>query len=82
MRKKSMSLSEAKDSIERLKGKLVQIKVNKGRKRILRYSGRVLELYPSVFTLKIDGDKNVEQLSCSYSDVICGDIVLVDSGGI
>ncbi len=76
MRKKTMSLTEAKDNIERLKGKMIQIKVNKGRKRVVKYSGEVVGVYPSVFTLRIDGDSLIDKLSCSYSDVICGDIVL------
>jgi len=76
MKKKTMSLTEAKSNIERLKGKLVQIKVNKGRKRVVKYCGEVVGVYPSVFTVRIDGDALVDKLSCSYSDVICGDIVL------
>ena len=76
MRKRTMSLSEAKSSIEGLKGKLIEIKVNKGRKRVVKYLGEVVDVYPSVFTLRIDGDELIDKLSCSYSDVICGDVVL------
>lgn len=76
MRKRTMSLSEAKNNIEGLKGKLIEIKVNKGRKRVVKYSGEVVGVYPSVFTLRIDGDEFIDKLSCSYSDVICGDVVL------
>lgn len=78
MRKKTMSISEARSSIEKLKGKLVQIKVNKGRKKVVKYRGEVTDVYPSLFTMRIDGDALLDKLSCSYSDVICGDIVLQD----
>ncbi len=76
MRKSSMSIDEVKSYIGSLKGRALKISVNKGRKRIVRYDGSIEEVYPSVFTLKIHGDKNVNKLSCSYSDVVCGDIKL------
>lgn len=76
MHKASISIDEVKQKISALKGVAVRISVNKGRKRIVRYDGEVLEIYPSVFTLKINGDKHLEMLSCSYSDVVCGDIAL------
>lgn len=74
MRKSAMSIDEVKTYVDSLKGRSLKISVNKGRKRIVRYDGSIEEIYPSVFTLKIHGDKNVNMLSCSYSDVICGDI--------
>ena len=76
MHKASVSIDEVKQKISALKGVAVRISVNKGRKRIVKYDGEVIEIYPSVFTLKINGDKNLDILSCSYSDVVCGDIAL------
>ncbi len=43
---------------------------------MLKYDGEIAQLYPAVFTLRITSDKNVDLLSFSYSDVICGDIKL------
>jgi len=76
MRKVNNSIEQVKDFIAKLQGKLLKISVNRGRKRIVRYVGSILETYPQVFVLKIDNDKHIEKLSCSYSDVICGDIKL------
>lgn len=76
MRKRVMSMDEVRSYVSSLKGDPLEVRVNKGRKRIVRYKGCIDEVYPSVFTLKIHGDKNLSMLSCSYSDVICGDIVL------
>lgn len=76
MKKKAVSAREVRDNITALKGKMLQIKVNKGRKRIIKYSGEIDEILPSLFTMSIIGEKNVTRLSCSYSDVICGDIVI------
>ena len=76
MRKSAMSIDEVKSYIGSLKGRELKISVNKGRKRIVKYDGSIEEVYPSVFTLKIHGEKNLSKLSCSYSDVVCGDIKL------
>ncbi|MBE5730803.1 MAG: hypothetical protein E7350_02475 [Clostridiales bacterium] len=76
MKKKAVSTREVRDNITALKGKMLQIKINKGRKRIIKYNGEIDEILPSLFTMSIIGEKNVTRLSCSYSDVICGDIVI------
>ena len=78
MKKKAVSAQEVKDNITALKGKMLQIKVNKGRKRIIKYSGTIEEVLPSLFTKNIVGEKNISHLSCSYSDVICGDVILTE----
>ncbi len=69
-------MDETKAFVAGLLGQPLKIAVNKGRKRIVRYSGRVLAVYPQVFTLKIVGSKTTELLSCSYADLICGEIKL------
>ena len=76
MKRKAVSAKEIRDSVAALKGKLLQIKVNKGRKRVVKYSGEIDEVLPSLFTMNIVGEKNLFKLSCSYSDVICGDVIL------
>jgi len=76
MRKVNNSIEQVKELINTLQGKSLKISVNKGRKRIVRYTGSIVETYPQVFVLKIENDKHIDKLSCSYSDVICGDIKL------
>ena len=76
MRKNAMSIEEAKKHIRALQGAPLEISVNKGRKKVIRYDGKIADVYPSVFTLAISDDKNINMLSCSYSDFICGDIEL------
>lgn len=77
MRKKSMSLIEVKDNIASLKGKMLDIKINKGRKKIVKCVGEVVDIYPSVFTMRISGDES-GVMACSYNDVICGTVSLSD----
>ncbi len=74
MRKKVISIEEAKRHIGTLVGQSLTISVNKGRKKVVNYDGMIGDVYPSVFTLQITDDKNISMLSCSYSDFICGDI--------
>jgi uncharacterized protein Veg len=77
MRKVNNSIENVKAFMLQLIGKELKISVNKGRKRIIKYNGSIDTLYPQVFVLKIDDNKDIKSLSCSYHDVICGDIKLI-----
>ena len=76
IRKRAVSIEEIKSEVLSLEGQKLKISVNKGRKKVVKYDGELSGVYPSVFILKITGDKTINSLSCSYSDVICGDIKL------
>jgi len=76
MRKVNNSIDKVKEFISTLEGKSLKISVNKGRKRIIKYTGSIQQLYPQVFVLNINNNKDIKSLSCSYNDVICGDIKL------
>ena len=69
-------MEEVKTEINALVGKSVKVVVNRGRKKTEKYNGTVIFTYPNLFVLKINGDANLEQMSCSYKDVICGEIKL------
>lgn len=72
MRQRAISINEVKLKIAELKGKDLSVAVNKGRKKITRMSGVIVDTFPSVFTFRA---KEGDLVSFSYSDVICGDIV-------
>ena len=74
MRKSIFNLNEIKEKIFSIKGKNVDVSINHGRKKISNYSGVVENIYPSVFTIKIVGDDQLKNVTCSYSDVLCGDV--------
>ena len=76
MRKAKYELSTVKERVAELKGHPVKMLVNRGRKRIARFTGVLENTYPSVFTVRIDNSKSVDLLSYSYSDVLCGDVKL------
>lgn len=65
-------MEEVKRKIAELKGKDLSVAVNRGRKKVTRMSGVIVDLFPSVFTFRAAAG---DLVSFSYSDVICGDIV-------
>ncbi len=72
MRKIIFGLDEIKVKITNLKGQNVQMKINRGRKKIENVSAIIKDVYPSVFTIKTVDDK---LQTFSYFDVMCGNVV-------
>lgn len=74
MRKVNHNVSTVIEEIERLKGSSISMKINKGRKKVEKYQGIIENVYPSIFTVNIGDGKN--PLSYSYTEVLCGDVVI------
>ncbi|PRO64389.1 Veg family protein [Alkalicoccus urumqiensis] len=65
------TLAEIKQALEANVGKKVTIQANGGRKKMIERSGLLENIYPSVFTVKLDKDEySIERLSYSYTDVL------------
>lgn len=77
MRKLGMSLNEVKDKIRALKGSNVTLTINRGRKKIDRFQATVENIYPSVFTVKVDQINQLDTQTFSYFDVLCGDVEIL-----
>ena len=75
MRKISYGLDDIKMKIGNLKGQNVEMKINRGRKKIERVTAIIKDVYPSVFTIKTSDEK---LQTFSYFDVLCGNVVLSD----
>ena len=73
MKKQTINLDLIKTKVEELKGKDVKIRLNKGRNRIQFLKGKIDETYSSVFVIQIY-DGIFDRLSCTYQDVLCGDV--------
>lgn len=73
MKKQVCNLDVIKNKIEQLKGKDLKIRLNKGRNKIQFFKGRIDQVYSSVFVVKIESDV-FDRLSCTYQDVLCGDV--------
>ena len=76
MRKIKLCMDSIRLQILSLKGGRVTMYINKGRKKIIKLSGVVIDVYPSVFTVKIEGSKSLDIQSYSFSDVLTGDVRL------
>lgn len=74
MRKVNYSVQTVIEEIERLKGSSISMEVSKGRRKTEKYQGIIENVYPSIFTVNIGEGKN--PLSYSYTEVLCGDVVI------
>ena len=73
MKKQACNLEVIKNKITELKGKDVKIRLNRGRNKIQFFKGKIDQIYSSVFVVKIESDV-FDRLSCTYQDVLCGDV--------
>lgn len=73
MRKINYGLDDIKQKISQMKGQSVQMKINRGRKKIESVTAMIKDVYPSVFTIKTSDEK---LQTFSYFDVLCGNVVL------
>lgn len=74
MRKNNVDMEEIKRKIALLKGKLIYLTINKGRNRIVKLNAYIDQVYPSMFIIKPNEKVDLDRMSYSYSDVLCGDI--------
>jgi len=78
MKKAPLTLADIKNKIDELVGREVAMQVCRGRKQVKNYTGVVENAFKSVFVVRLtSGSDVVSQLSYSYSDVLCGEVVLV-----
>jgi len=77
MRKTPLTIASVRDKINELVGKDINMQVCRGRKQIKKYTGVVENTYQRVFVVRLtDGDLTVPQLSYSYNDVVCGEVII------
>ena len=71
-----MSIDEVKTKILLLKGREVEMNINRGRKKFDTLSGTIKDVYPSVFTVAL-GDNSTSVQTFSYYDVLCGNVIFL-----
>lgn len=64
------SLEQAKQHVRTLVGKNIMFKVNKGRNKYAVYSGKINNVYPSIFTIEAANEDETKTMSYSYNDVL------------
>ncbi len=70
------ALLEIKQKISSLKGNTIKLKINRGRNKIEIFEAIIESVYPSVFTVKVNANKQLPSQTFSYYDVLCGDVVM------
>ena len=76
--KKVADITAAQNAVQRLLGKKVVVKLNKGRRKIKHYNGVVTEAHSNVFVVQLYGEL-FDRISCSYTDMLCGEVSLSES---
>ncbi|MBQ7339421.1 MAG: Veg family protein [Clostridia bacterium] len=78
MIKNNCSLSQVKATIEKMREKEVDVRVNLGRNKYVSFSGKLVGVYPALFTVS-PTDKNFRgKTTYSYSEYMCGKVKLVE----
>ncbi|MDD4110740.1 MAG: Veg family protein [Clostridia bacterium] len=81
MKRRSINLEEIKDKIRDLRGLNISMAINRGRKKIDKFSAIIDNVYPSVFTVKVDETNQQNIQTFSYFDVLCGDVEITRISG-
>lgn len=76
--KKLLTLSDVRSKINSLKGQNIELKVNKGRNKIVSLTAIIDQVYPSMFVISPTSKVDLDRKSYSYSDVLCGDVMFIE----
>ena len=68
------NLLAVKDRIKSFYEKQVDVKVNLGRNKTVRFSGRLTGIYPALFTISPDDKEYIGRTSYAYSEILCGNV--------
>ncbi|MDO4605090.1 MAG: Veg family protein [Helcococcus sp.] len=69
--KRSEALASIRNEVEEIIGKKVQLKADKGRKRIVTRVGYIENAFPNLFTVRVNNDFDESlTLSYTYADVL------------
>ena len=78
MKKMPDTLDNIKQRILEMKGKEVNLKINRGRRKTSSYRARIEDVYASVFTVKSLSQELESIFTYSYNDILCGDVKIVN----
>ncbi len=76
MIKPTKDISAVKSAIKSILYKDVEVKVNLGRNKYALYSGKLTGVYPALFTVSPNNEQYKGKTSFSYSEVMCGNVVI------
>lgn len=73
MKKNLKTIQNVREDLNKMKGEKVNMLVNRGRKKIVRFDAVLVDTYPSVFTVMPEDDEQNKQ-SFSYTEILCGNV--------
>lgn len=76
---KQNDVNKVRNAVMSHTGRRVKIRINRGRHKIDETVGVISETYPSIFLVKVPGEKDmpVRTMSYSYTDVLTRDVELI-----
>lgn len=74
MKKMPNTVDNIKQRIMEMKGKEVDLYVNRGRRKVSSYRARIEDVYASVFTVKSCSVGLDSVFTYSYNDILCGEV--------
>lgn len=78
MRVATRGIESVKKQIADIKDKDIVFRLNKGRNKFITLEGSVNKTYPSIFTIRTKTKDGMDIISCSYSDVLTGNIKFIN----
>ena len=76
MIKRTETLSQVKDLISKMYSKPVNVVLDMGRNKRVKFSGKLIGVYPALFTVAPDDKDFRGKTSYSYSEYMCGRVKL------
>ena len=70
------NITEVKRTISEYFQRQVDVTVNLGRNKILRYCGELSGVYPALFTVRPNDKNFLGKTSYSYAEVLCGSVAV------
>jgi uncharacterized protein Veg len=78
MIKTVQDISKIKQSIRDVHQKRVNVRFNRGRNKIVCYSGVLSGVYPEIFTVSPDDKNFLGKTSYSYAEILCGEVKITE----
>ena len=72
------TVENIKQKILELKGKEVDLHINRGRRKVSSYRARIENVYASVFTVRSCSLDLESIYTYSYNDILCGEVKILN----
>jgi uncharacterized protein Veg len=79
MIKSSLTLGQVKQYIKNMAEKSVEVTLNLGRNKLVKFKGKLNGVYPALFTVLPFDKTFTHKTSYSYSEFLCGRVYLKES---